>query len=642
MVENNQRTSKLVIDEKLVMDMNPSELHELETVFKQIDKDKDGFINNDELLSAFHNLGYREITEKETMSILKEVDLNNNQKLEYQEFILMMKKFKKLGLKDEFKKFLNKDGQAQFRVEGTGSYSTFSEEEKIAYTKVINSVLAKDPDCAKLIPIHYDNMDLFPTLKNGIILCKLVNAAVPGTIDTRVINKKDNMNIFLCSENLRLALAAMKSIGIRVIGIDNTTIIEQKYTQILGILWQIIKQVLLKEISIKKHPQLIRLLKDGEELGDLLRLPPEDILKRWFNYHLDKAGYDKKLTNFSSDLKNSEKYTVLLNQLDPKRCDKAALNESDHRKRGQMVLDNAKKLGAESYITPDDICHGNEKLNLLFTAEIFNNFHGLDELNEEEFEKCKMLDDDAEGSREERAYRMWINSMGIDGVHVNNLYEDCRSGILLLKVIDRIKPGTVNWKKVELEPKNNFAKMVNCNEAVDASKRLGLTIVGIAGRDIHEPNRKLILAIVWQLMRESTLQILGNKTENDIVEWANTMAKLDPPLKTFSDKRLSDSLFFIDIISAIEPRAIDWDIVRKDTDAADAKENNAKYTISLARKLGATIFLVWEDITEVKPKMCLTFTAGLYEVWRLESKLKGEKKKIADEEGLKTNVGLTD
>jgi hypothetical protein len=80
-------------------------------------------------------------------------------------------------------------------------------------------------------------------------------------------------------------------------------------------------------------------------------------------------------------------------------------------------------------------------------------------------------------------------------------------------------------------------------------------------------------------------------------------------------------------------------LIQIDDTSPEALENNAKYAISIARKLGATIFLVWEDITEVKPKMCLTFTAGLYEVWKLESKLKGEKKKIVDDE-MKTNVGL--
>jgi hypothetical protein len=57
-------------------------------------------------------------------------------------------------------------------------------------------------------------------------------------------------------------------------------------------------------------------------------------------------------------------------------------------------------------------------------------------------------------------------------------------------------------------------------------------------------------------------------------------------------------------------------------------ENNAKYAISIARKLGASIFLVWEDIKEVKYRMLMTFAAALYEVYLLEMKYKAEKNKI--------------
>jgi len=640
-----KRTSKLFVDEKIIMDMQPEEVHEYETVFKSIDKDKDGHIDASELLNVFHCLGYRDMKEADMIPIIKEVDLNNNQKIEYQEFILMMKNFKKLGIKDKFTKIMAKDGSTAYKVEGTGSYSTFSEEERTAYVKVINSVLAKDADCANLLPINPDSMDLFPVLKNGIILCKLINCAVPGTIDERVINKKENMNIFLITENLKLALSSAKSIGIKVIGIDSTIILEQRFALILGVIWQIVRLILLASVTIKKHPEIIKLLKEGEEVANLMKLPPEDILKRWFNYHLEKANYPKKLENFSDDLKDSEKYTILLNQLDPKKCDTSALQENDLIKRGQKVLDNAAKLGAHSYITPEDIKNGQEKLNLLFTAEIFNNFHGLEDLTKEEeeaYEKAGILDDDVAGTREERAFRMWINSLGIDDLYMNNLYEDVRSGVLLLKVIEKLKPGSVEWKNVKLEPRNNFDKVVNCNEAINACKRVPIAIVSTAGSDIHSSNRQLILGIVWQLMRESTLKILGNKKEKDILDWANSMHKLDPPMKGFDDQRFKNSLFLIEIMAVIEPRIVDWDIVKKDDESPEALQNNSKYAISIARKLGATIFCVWEDISEVKPKMLLTFTAALYEVNHLFSKLNTEKAKIGVQGELSTNVGLSD
>jgi hypothetical protein len=584
------------------------------------------------------------MTDNDCKSIIKEVDLNNDNLIQYQEFVMMMTKFKKLGLKDRFSQLTSKDGKTQFRTEGAGSYSTFSEEERSAYVKVINSVLANDKDVKNLLPINPDSMDLFPVLKNGVILCKLMNQAVPGTIDERVINKKENMNVFLCAENLKLALSSAKAIGVRVIGIDQSTILEQRYTHILGILWQVIRLILLASVTVKKHPEIIKLLKDGEEIGDLLKLSPEDILKRWFNYHLNKAGYDKPVQNFSGDLKDSEKYTILLNQLDNKQCDKSALQESDLIKRGQKVLDNAAKLGAHSYITPHDIKNGQEKMNTLFIAEIFNNHHGLDELAKEElelFESAKLLDDDVEGTREERAYRMWINSLGIDDVYINSsLYEDVRSGVLLLKVIDKQRPGIVDWKKVDLKAKNKFSKMVNCNEAIAACKKIPIDIVSTAGCDLAEPNKKLVLGVVWQLMRESTLKILGNKKETDILAWANLMNPMTQPLKSFSDKRLCDSTFYFDLMEKIQPHITDWDIVMKDDTSKEALQNNAKYAISIARKLGATIFLVWEDISEVKGKMLMTFTAALYEVYCLNEKLKGAKKQVEKEGEMEGNVGM--
>ena len=39
--------------------------------------------------------------------------------------------------------------------------------------------------------------------------------------------------------------------------------------------------------------------------------------------------------------------------------------------------------------------------------------------------------------------------------------------------------------------------------------------------------------------------------------------------------------------------------------------SNASYVLSVARKLGATIFLLPEDIVEVRPRMVYTFLAAI-------------------------------
>ena len=212
---------------------------------------------------------------------------------------------------------------------------------------------------------------------------------------------------------------------------------------------------------------------------------------------------------------------------------------------------------------------------------------------------------------EERAFRMWINSLGLPDVHINNLYED---GLLLLTLIDKIKPGTVNWKLVEKTSKNPFKLTVNCTEAVNAAKKSGYSIVGIGGSDIREGNKKYILAIVWQLMRAHTLQVIGGKSEEELLHWGNSMVSEQYKVSSLKDKKLANSMFFIEIMNAIEPRAINWDIVAKEKDDPESLAGNAKYAISIAKKLGACVFLVWEDITEIKSRLLLTFVASLFDV----------------------------
>jgi plastin-1 len=593
-----------------------------------------------------HGLGYRTMKESDVETMIAEIDLNDNKEIEFIEFVKMMKNFVKDRKETTLKNQTNKKGQNIFRVgeSSSSSFSSFSEEERAAFVRVINTVLTDDEVCQKYLPIAPDTMDIFTILKNGVILCKLINKACAGTIDDRVISVKENMNIFLMAENLKHALKASKSIGCQVINIFPETILEEKYVLVLGLLWQIIKKIVLKEVNLNNHPQLIRLLKDGEQIGDLLKLNPEDLLLRWFNYHLENAGYDKKVKNFGPDIKDSEKYTILLNQLNKDLCDKSALQESDHKVRANKVLENSKKLGVECFITPNDITDGNVKLNTLFTAAIFNQYHGLDPPTEEEkYEAAKILNDDVEGSRQERAFRMWINSFGLPNIYLNNLYEECRSGVLLLKVIEKIKPGYINWKRVDETSTNKFKRVVNCGEAVEACKKAGFSIIGIGGTDIHEGNKKYILAIVWQLMRAHTLQVVGSKSEDDLLKWANSMVPKEHQISSFKDKKLKNSIFFINLMSAIEPRAINWEIVVQgikiynhffiDSETDEAIENNAKYAISVSRKLGASIFLVWEDIKELKVKMLLTFVGSLYEVSCHEQILKKNKMKVLESEG---------
>jgi len=349
---------------------------------------------------------------------------------------------------------------------------------------------------------------------------------------------------------------------------------------------------------------------------------------RWFNYHLKAAGSSKRVKNFSSDVKDGEAYTILLNQIAPGTCDKSPLQISDPTKRAEKVLVNARKLGVDFFIKPGDIASGNSRLNLAFTAAIFNQCPGLQPLSKEELEKAGLLEDDFGDSREERAFRMWINSLGVNGLYINSLFEDVKDGLALLKVIDAIEPGLVEWKKVEMNPNHKLKKCQNNNYAVVLGKEdpLKMSLVGLGGSDIVDGNKKLILGYVWQLMRHHTLKFLqqvqkdkfGGKpvTDDMIIRWANDAVKSsgkDTKMGSLKDSSLADSRFFIDLLAAVEPKIINWEYVTEGKTEED-RLNNARYAISVARKMKATIFLLPEDIVEVKPKMILTFLASVMSI----------------------------
>jgi plastin-1 len=131
----------------------------------------------------------------------------------------------------------------------------------------------------------------------------LINDSVPDTIDERVLNKPSvnkatktvkPLNAFQITENNNIVITSAKGIGCSVVNIGSSDISEGREHLILGLIWQIIRRGLLSKIDIKIHPELYRLLDDGETLEEFLRLPPDQILLRWFNYHLKAAKWHRK------------------------------------------------------------------------------------------------------------------------------------------------------------------------------------------------------------------------------------------------------------------------------------------------------------------------------------------------------------
>lgn len=500
------------------------------------------------------------------------------------------------------------------------SVHTFSVEEKMAFSEHINLCMRDSKLVARHLPLDVDTSDLFVKINDGLILCKLINLASMDTIDERALNTKGTLNIYQRTENLNLALNAAKSIGCQIVNIGSQDILEGRPILILGLLWQIIKIQLMSQISLKNHPELVLLLEEGETLSTFMKLAPELILLRWVNYHLAKAGSTKRIHNFSTDVMDSEIYSILTHQLDKTKCPLARI--TDHNARASHVIRNAQHLGAETFIRPRDITDGNKKLNLSFVATIFNACPGLS-LGEAP-PMIVVPEDDAEDTREERTFRMWINSLNIENLYINNLFADLEDGEHLLKIIDMIRPGTVNWKKVNHETKMKLKKIENANYAVELCKSsLHFPMVNIGGLDIVDGKKKLILSVIWQLIHMQMLDLLKRlavsqgiteMSEEVICRWANSKVESSgksTKMRNFKDSSLKTGVFFLDLIAAIEPRAVTADVITAGVTTSD-QLLNAKYAISCARKIGALVFLGPEDISEGKSKMTFTFCASLW------------------------------
>jgi len=597
----------------------------LKQIFQKIDKDGSGHLSRSELTQALQEAN---ISIGVIEQILAEADENQDDQITEKEFLEAMRKANERNGKVGELSNLVKAQAALLQVSfNSGGVHTYSTEELSAYAEHINACLGGDPQLEKHLPIEVEGEDLFSKVGDGIILGKFVNLIKPDALDTRALNYPKEgkaMSVFKINENLNLVINATKSLGVAVINVGCTDIREvQNPSMILGLLWQMVKMHLLSDLNLKAHPELLRLLREGESMEDFMKLKPEDILKRWLNYHLEAAESDKRVDNFSSDVKNSEAYAIVMEQIaPPKQKDMVKkgniLNKKGNGARAEQSLAHSRILGCNPFVKAKDIASGNSKLNLAFVADLFNHCPGLEEYDEAELKDKFGLDDDPQGERNELAFRCWANNLGIEDFFLDNLYDGMMDGLSLLKIIDAVEPGIVNWKKVQKKPKMVFHKNNNNSYGISILKGLQkygikFSLVGIGGQNVTDGHKKYILAIMWQLFRYHSIKFLselgGGKdiSDNQILEMANECVASvgGDPLPKFNAPEGADGVWACNLVKSIDPEVFDDEFVTDDA------RLNARYAISVARRHGCMVFLLPDDIVECNKKLVLVFAAAV-------------------------------
>ncbi|EPS42343.1 hypothetical protein H072_3689 [Dactylellina haptotyla CBS 200.50] len=631
--------------------LRQDEIMGLQNEFLKLDQDDKGYLDE---ATAIKSVQALERKPYDTVrSALKEVELDSSRRVELEDFVDLVSKLRISGgtgipsaippgvVRSRASSATGgslppspnkKPPTGQIRMGGSTSTSqhTINEDERTEFTRHINAALAGDADIGERLPFPTDTFEMFDQCKDGLVLAKLINDSVPDTIDERVLNRQKNkkaLNAFHMTENNNIVINSAKAIGCSVVNIGAGDIIEVREHLILGLIWQIIRRGLLSKIDIRLHPELYRLLEDGETLEQFLRLPPEQILLRWFNFHLKAANWGRRVNNFSTDVKDAENYTVLLNQLSPELCSRAPLQTYDLLQRAEQVLENADKLDCRKFLTAKSLVAGNPKLNLAFVAHLFNTHPCLDPLTEDE--KVDIEDFDAEGEREARVFTLWLNSLDVTP-SINSLFDDLSDGTIIMQAYDKVIPNSVNWRHVNKRPQHGgelqrFKAVENTNHAVELGKHHGFSLVGIQGADITDGHRKLTLALVWQLMRRDILNTLsglasklGKKdlTDSDMIRWANDTVKRggkNSQIRSFKDPALGSGIFMLDVLNGMKSNYVDYSLVTDGRTDEDAYLN-AKLSISIARKMGATIWLLPDDIVAVRSRLITTFVGSLMAV----------------------------
>lgn len=260
------------------------------------------------------------------------------------------------------------------------------------YTREINALLEGDADLTFLPLDPNSTTDLPLAGTKGVLLCKLINRVKNGTIPAKNFKVKPR-NVYEIIENQNESIRGAIALGCKVVNITAIILMdEKKPTALLGLVWQILRYHLVNSISVKDHPEMMRLLQKGEDLGSFIGLSPEQRLLRWVNHHLRESGYAKApVTNFKNDWVDGEAFVHLLHQLNSALINKGDALEAKGTQRFDHVVGGAEKLGIKTFKSKD-LGLGDEVLTIAFVASLFHANPSLAAVESNDAEKKALSD----------------------------------------------------------------------------------------------------------------------------------------------------------------------------------------------------------------------------------------------------------
>ncbi|KAH3767890.1 actin binding protein [Pelomyxa schiedti] len=271
--------------------------------------------------------------------------------------------------------------------DSSGAVHTYSLEEQAGIVAHLNAVLSSDVDLTNStlpfahLPIKLDTDDIFECVRDGVLLGKFINTFTPEDPTVKRLVVKPGMNQIHMIENCNRVLKAARVFCHMESAISPADLAagKPKYL-ILAFLWQLVAYDLRRMVKVTLENRDWGILVEDQDTQDqvVTALHEEEILLRWFNHHLTKAGHPNKITNFTSDIMDSVKYVILLNQLEPAKCSLKPLDERDTKQRASLCLAEADKIGCRLFINESAILEGVENLNFAFVANLFSKYPSME------------------------------------------------------------------------------------------------------------------------------------------------------------------------------------------------------------------------------------------------------------------------
>ena len=533
------------------------------------------------------------------------------------------------------------------------------------------------------IPIEFmDNHHVLSVLYDGVVLCNLFNAVDPDFVDRRCIHLPKNLDNPMplsdskINDNINLVLASSKALGLRLPRYDAESWKHRKrhIPVLLALVSGLAKAQLGTLVNFEKHPELARLLKQKEDADKVRLYKADEWIKRWLNFVLSRPVLGT-IGDYNADL-----WDVLCT-IEGKKFESeapaSAFNDNPEQCSDYLITYVKKTLKVNTTIEPSDLINEYSKCQELLIAQIFEKKNNLSGLNKQEIRKYSVywVDDNPDDDQ----FIPWINGMLPPHLQVSNLYKDLSTGydfflsfyflgeipivwcffvffffficsVVLLKILEKMKPGCVDWKRMRQSVRHKFDKVHNCNKVIKLCEReFPFKIIGIGGTDIVDGHKKYIETLLWQIMRYQSTKTISelnfggkNVTDKDILRWSQERHKKlvghslnkTQTIKSFKDPSLTSCIYYIELLKVItndidnkesDDKVVhDEDVcyklkanigkkdLKKDADGSlEDRIGNARYTISMLRRYGSEIFVAPDDLVFLESKAVLSTLAAL-------------------------------